>query len=59
MPDNVSMKMDVKLKFLSRYFDGEKITTLCQELGISRVAGKKIINRYKDSGIEAFTDPSR
>jgi putative transposase len=59
MPWNESTKMDEKLKFVSRYLDGVKITTLCQEFGISRVTGHKIIDRYKDSGLEAFTDRSR
>ena len=59
MPWNESTKMDEKLKFVSRYLDGEKIATLCQEFGISRVTGYKIIDRYKDSGLEAFTDRSR
>jgi putative transposase len=59
MPGNVSTKMDEKLKFVSRYLDGEKIATLCQVFGISRVTGHKIIDRYKDSGLEAFTDRSR
>ena len=57
MPWNESTKMDEKLKFVSRYLDGEKIATLCQEFGISRVTGHKIIDRYKDSGLEAGTDP--
>ena len=59
MPWNESTKMDEKLKFVSRYLDGEKIATLCQEFGISRVTGHKIIDRYKDSGLEALTDRSR
>ena len=42
MPWNESTKMDEKLKFVSRYLDGEKIATLCQEFGISRVTGHKI-----------------
>jgi len=54
MPWNESTKMDEKLKFVSRYLDGEKIATLCQEFGISRVTGHKIIDRYKDSGLEAL-----
>jgi len=52
MPWNESTKMDEKLKFVSRYLDGEKITTLCQEFGISQVTGHKIIDRYKDSGLK-------
>eukprot|EP01034_Spumella_vulgaris_P008872 gene8872-11275_t len=35
--------MDEKLKWVSRYRDGEKIATLCQEFGISRVTGQKLI----------------
>ena len=45
MPWNESTKMDEKLRFVSRYLDGEKIATLCQEFGISRVTGHKIIER--------------
>ena len=59
MPWNESTKMDEKLRFVSRFLDGEKIAPLCAEFGISRVTGHKIIERYKDSGLEAFTDCSR
>ena len=59
MPWNESTKMDEKLKFVSRFLDGEKIAPLCVEFGISRVTGHKIIERYKESGLEAFTDRSR
>jgi putative transposase len=31
--------MDEKLKFVSRFLDGEKIADLCREFGISRVTG--------------------
>jgi putative transposase len=51
--------MDEKLKFVSRFLDGEKIAVLCREFGISRVTGHKIIDRYRESGLEAFTDRSR
>ncbi len=59
MPWNESTKMDEKLRFVSRFLDGEKIAPLCAEFGISRVTGHKIIERYKDSGQEAFSDRSR
>ena len=59
MPWNESTKMDEKLKFVSRFLDGEKIAVLCRELGISRVTGHKILDRYKESGLEAFSDRSR
>lgn len=51
--------MDEKIRFVARYLDGEKIAVLCREFGISRVTGHKIIERYRDSGMEAFTDRSR
>lgn len=42
MPWKESRKMDEKLRFVSRYLDGETISTLCREFGISRVTGHKI-----------------
>jgi transposase len=59
MPWNESTKMDEKLRFVSRFLDGEKISRLCEEFGISRVTGHKIIDRYKESGLEGFNDRSR
>jgi putative transposase len=59
MPWKECQKMDEKLKFVSRFLDGEKIAALCREFGISRVTGHKIIDRYRESGLEAFTDRSR
>ncbi|MFZ9312060.1 MAG: helix-turn-helix domain-containing protein, partial [Burkholderiaceae bacterium] len=59
MPWKECNKMDEKLRFVARYLDGEKIAGLCREFGISRVTGHKIIDRYKDCGMQAFTDRSR
>lgn len=59
MPWTESTKMDEKLRFVSRHLDGESISALCREFGISRVTGHKIIDRYKESGMKAFTDRSR
>ena len=56
---NASTKMDENPRVVSRFLDGEKISRLCEEFGISRVTGHKIIERYKDSGLEAFSDRSR
>ena len=36
-----------------------RLPPLCAEFGISRVTGYKIIERYKDSGLDAFADCSR
>ena len=59
MPWSESTKMDEKLKFVARYLDGESISELCREFGISRVTGHKVIARYRESGLEALTDRSR
>ena len=59
MPWSESTKMDEKLKFVARYLDGEGISELCREFGISRVTGHKVISRYRESGLEALTDRSR
>src|SRR5258708_14604593 len=54
----VSNPMDERLKFFSRALDGERMTELCQQLGISRKTAYKILGRYKDCGPEALTDRS-
>lgn len=59
MPWTERTKMDEKLKFVSRFLEGETISSLCREFGVSRVTGHKIIERYKESGVEAFTDRSK
>ena len=51
--------MDERLRFVARLLEGEKMAPLCAEFGISRKTGYKIFTRYKDCGVEAFTDRSR
>ena len=51
--------MDERLKFVARLLDGEKMTAVCREFGISRKTGYKIFNRYKDCGLEGLIDKSR
>lgn len=51
--------MDERLKFIARLLDGEPMSALCREFGISRKTGYKIQRRYNDSGLEALTDRSR
>ena len=43
-------KMDQKLKFIARYLEGEKISSLCREFGISRPTAYKLVKRYKTMG---------
>lgn len=59
MPWNECKPMDERLKFIARLLDGEKMTAVCREFGISRVTGYKIFNRYKDCGLEGLQDRSR
>lgn len=51
--------MDERVKFIARLLDGESMTSLCEEFGISRKTGYKILERYQDIGTGAFTDRSR
>jgi hypothetical protein len=39
--------------------DGEPMTALCREFGISRKTGYKIFDRYQECGLEGLTDRSR
>ncbi len=51
--------MDERLRFVARLLEGEKMTPLCAEFGISRKTGYSLFNRDKDCGVAAFTDRSR
>lgn len=51
--------MDERLRFVAKLLDGETMTEVCREFGISRKTGYKIFNRYRDEGLEALTDRSR
>jgi putative transposase len=41
--------MDERVRFVARLLGGEKMAVLCREFDISRKAGYKIFQRYKDS----------
>ena len=51
--------MDERLQFVARLLDGESMSEVCREFGISRKTGYKIFTRYKDQGLEALTDRPR
>jgi len=59
MPWKASSVVEERLKFAARLIEGEAMTDLCQEFGISRKTGYKIYNRYKEDGAGAFDDRSR
>jgi transposase len=46
--------VEERLRFVARLIEGEAMTDLCLEFGISRKTGYKIFNRYKEEGISAL-----
>ena len=59
MPWRESSVMDERVRIVGRLLDGEGMSDVCREFGISRKTGYNIFNRYKDDGLEALTDRSR
>ena len=59
MPWKESSVMEERLRFVARLLDGEAMTEVCREFGISRKTGYKIFDRYKEHGLEALSDRSR
>jgi len=59
MPWKECHVMDERLRFVARLLEGEKMTALCAEFGISRKTGYKIYDRYKDCGVVGLSDRSR
>src|SRR5256714_8635638 len=59
MPWKASWVMEERLRFVARLLDGEAMTDVCQDFGISRKTGYKIFDHYKEHGLEALSDRSR
>src|SRR6476659_9853763 len=59
MPWVASSVMEERLRFVARLVDGEAMTDVCRDFGISRKTGYKIYNRYKEHGLGALSDRSR
>ena len=59
MPWKECSVMDERLRFVAKLLDGESMSEVCREFGISRKTGYKIFNRYKESGFEALSDRCR
>ena len=51
--------MEERLRFVARFLEGESMTDVCREFGVSRKTGYKVFDRYKEHGLEAMTDRSR
>jgi transposase InsO family protein len=59
MPWKESSVMDERLRFVARLLEGEQMSVVCREFGISRKTGYKVFDRYKNHGLEGLTDRSR
>jgi transposase InsO family protein len=59
MPWKESSVMNERLRFVARLLEGEQMSHLCREFGISRKTGYKVFDRYKEHGLEALCDRSR
>jgi len=59
MPSKASSVMEERLRFVARLLDGEAMTDVCRDFGVSRKTGYKIFDRYKEHGQAARGDRSR
>lgn len=59
MPWRECSVMEERLRFVARLLDGESMSDVCREFGISRKTGYKIFNRYQEQGLDALADRSR
>ena len=59
MPWKESCPMDERMRFVARLIEGDRMSELCREFGISRKTGYKIWDRYRNVGIQGLTDRSR
>jgi len=59
MPWKACSVMEERLRFIARVLEGERMTDVCREFGISRKTGYKLLNRYNEEGGEALSDRSR
>jgi transposase-like protein len=51
--------MDERVRFVARLLEGEGMSEVCRDFGISRKTGYKIFGRYKEDGLDALADRSR
>lgn len=58
MPWKECSTVNERMKFVSRLLDGERMTDLCNEFGISRKTGYKIYSRFNEEGLVGLEDKS-
>jgi len=59
VPWKVSSIVNQRMKFVLRLEQGERMSDLCREFGISRTTGYKFVERFKAYGPEGLFDESR
>lgn len=59
MPWKESRLMDERVRFIRRLMEGERMTDLCEEFGISRKTAYKFRSRFLAHGIRGLFDQSR
>jgi transposase len=59
MPWKECSVVEERLRFVARLLEGEAMSEVCREFGVSRKTGYKIFDRYKEHGLEALSDRSR
>lgn len=59
MPWKECFVMDERMRFVARLLEGEPMTDVCREFGISWKTGCKLFQRDKDDGPVALADRSR
>lgn len=59
MPWKESSVVGIRLEFVSRILEGERMSELCREYGISRKTGYKFLERYRSGGQQGLINQSR
>ncbi len=59
MPWKESSVMEERLRFVARLLEGEAMSDVCRQFGVSRKTGYKLLNRYREEGPLALCDRSR
>jgi transposase InsO family protein len=59
VPWKAKSPMDLRKEFIQRLANGERLTDLCREYGISRKTGSKYKKRHEKLGLQGLADQSR
>src|SRR6478736_629393 len=59
VPWNARNPVDLRMEIMVRLGQGEKLSDLCREYGISRKTGEKFKKRFRERGPVGLTDQSR